>query len=279
MTPHALSRRPAWLAAGLLPILTVLPACTPSQTSNPSFPLTVKQAKAELAQMRRHPVTLKRPVVVLGGWGDVLGLPPASLAKQLRQATGDDRILSIGFGGCTSFDACRARVMERVDKAFGSDDDGRTAEVDVIGFSMGGIVARYAATPPPEVATDDPTSRRLNIARLYTLCSPHRGALLATVIAPGELAMNMRPDSAFMQQLDAQLESADYPIIPYARLKDYTVGTANAAPQGVNPWWIDPTPFTVAHSGAYRDPRIIADLARRLRGEKPYTTEPASPLP
>ena len=30
---------------------------------------------------------------------------------------------------------------------------------------------------------------------------------------------------------------------------------------------------------AYKDPRILADLAKRLRGETPYTTEPAAPLP
>jgi pimeloyl-ACP methyl ester carboxylesterase len=303
-SPHG---RRSWLATGLLPILTLLPACSSTKHINPSFPLTVQQAKADLKQMCDDPVTLDRPVVVLGGWGDMLGMPPAHLAKQLRAATGDDRIISIGFGGCLTFDACRKRVLKRIDKAFPPDSDGWTTEVDVIGFSMGGIVARYtAASPPPPEApegshpppetlapsteastiTSSPTEeanitpvRRLHINRLYTICTPHRGALMSTVIAPGQLARNMKPGSEFMQKLDHHLASADFPITPYARLNDLTVGEANAAPLEQHPYWVPPAPFTIPHADAYRDPRLIADIARRLRNETPYTTQPAAALP
>lgn len=289
-----------WLAVSLLPALTLLTGCSTDKHLNPSFPLTIKDAKDDLKQMRTEAVVLQRPVVVLGGWGDVFGLPPAHLAKQLRAATGDDRVIAIGFGGCTTFDACRKRVLKRIEAAFPSDSDNWTTEVDVIGFSMGGIVARYTAAPPPDDSTpevpppspdadaaatsttedaDAPCIRRLCIASLYTISTPHRGSQVAKIIAPGQLAKDMKPGSEFMQTLDDYLASADFPIIPYTRLNDLTVGAFNTAPYGQDPYWIRPAPFTISHADAYRDPRLIADLARRLRDETPYTTDPATPLP
>lgn len=271
--PHV---KPDLLVIGLLPLLSLLPSCTADKHVNPSFPLSVSQARHDLIQMQDKPVALRRPVVVLGGWGDVLGLPPAKLAKLLQKATGDDRIIAIGFGMCNNFDACRQRVIERVDEAFPSDDPDRTTEVDVIGFSMGGLVARYSEADLNHV---DIPSKRLNVANLYTISTPHRGALLAKVVAPGALARDMKPGSAFMQALDDHFNKADYPVIPYVRLNDLTVSEHFAAPQGQTPYWLPTIPFTGAHNDAYKDPRIVADIARRLRGETPYTTEPPTPLP
>jgi hypothetical protein len=34
-----------------------------------------------------------------------------------------------------------------------------------------------------------------------------------------------------------------------------------------------------AHHLAFSDPRIVADIARRLRAEKPFAADPAEPLP
>jgi pimeloyl-ACP methyl ester carboxylesterase len=275
-TPAAAKKpRWAWAAAGLLPITAILPSCGAGQRDNPSFPLTVKKARAELGQMRSDPAALRRPVVVLGGWGDVMGFPPAHLAEQLRLATGDDRVLSIGFGGCMTFNACRGRVLKRIEAAFPSDSTEWTTQVDVVGFSMGGLVARYTAAPTDN---DSPT-RRLRIARLYTISTPHQGALMSRFVAPGALAKDMRAGSTFLRNLDRRLASADYDVVPYVRLGDTIVGAPNAAPRGQNPWWLPARPFSRSHTDAYRDPRLIADLARRLRNETPYTTEPAAPVP
>lgn len=273
--PDGRSGRRSRLARALLSLLILLPGCAADKKTNPSFPISINQAKAELRQMQKNPVTLTRPVVVLGGWGDVLGLPPAELARQLRNATGDPRIISIGFGGCVTFDGCRDRLLKRIEKAFPSDHADTTTEVDVIGFSMGGIVARYAATP----STEDATPRRLHVARLFTICTPHRGAFLANALPAGPLAWDMRPGSVFMQTLDEQLEHAGYPVIPYARIPDTIVGAANTSPHDQTPYWLYAQPFTRSHGGAYKDPRIVADLARRLRNETPYSTNPPAPLP
>ncbi len=53
----------------------------------------------------------------------------------------------------------------------------------------------------------------------------------------------------------------------------------NAAPDGQTPWWLPARAWSRSHTDAYRDPRIIADIARRLRGEEAYATEPVEPLP
>ncbi len=275
-SPEVVARpRLAWALAGLLPIAAYLSGCEMGKKHNPSFPLTVKRAESELIRMQADPVALRRPVVVLGGWGDMMGLPPAYLAEQLRLAVGDQRVISIGFGMCTTFDACRARTLKRIEAAYPSDDAGWTTEVDVIGFSMGGMVARDTAGP----LDDDESGRRLRITRLYTISSPHQGAVMSQIVAPGSLAKDMRAGSDFLARLDRELTVADYPIIPYVRLYDTIVGAHNAAPYGQTPWWLPARPFSRSHGDAYRDPRLIADLARRLRGETPYTTEPAAEVP
>jgi pimeloyl-ACP methyl ester carboxylesterase len=265
----------AGVLAGLLSFAAFLPGCAVGKQENPSFPLTVKQAKADLRWMRDHPVKLQRPVVVLGGWGDVMGLPPAYLAEQLRRAVGDDRIISIGFGMCTTFDACRKRVLKRVDAAYPPEDPAWTREVDVVGFSMGGIVARYATSPTGEGGAE----RRLRIANLYTISTPHRGASMSKVVAPGSLARDMRPGSKFLEVLDREQASVDYPILPYVRLEDTIVGADNAAPAGQTPWWLPARAWSRSHTDAYRDPRLVAEIARRLRGEEAFTTEPAVGVP
>ena len=65
----------------------------------------------------------------------------------------------------------------------------------------------------------------------------------------------------------------------YSRLDDFIVGVENTSPPGKSPWWVANPPFSLAHVASCKDPRIIADIARRVRGEAPFATLPASPLP
>jgi pimeloyl-ACP methyl ester carboxylesterase len=147
-----------------------------------------------------------------------------------------------------------------------------TVEVDVIGFSMGGLVARHAARP-------NSLGKRLNIRRLFTISSPHRGARLASLPTVDQRMIDMRPGSAFLADLNSHLSEADYELLAYTRLGDMIVGPENAAPPGMSPWWVANASFSLAHISAGADPRILADIARRLRNEPPFTTTPASPLP
>jgi hypothetical protein len=47
----------------------------------------------------------------------------------------------------------------------------------------------------------------------------------------------------------------------------------------MTPIWVPNLLLEDSHLTAFSDPRIIGDIARRLRGETPFTSEPAEPLP
>jgi pimeloyl-ACP methyl ester carboxylesterase len=147
--------------------------------------------------------------------------------------------------------------------------------VDVIGASMGGLVGRYAAVTKSG-------ERRLRVARLITVSSPHRGAAWAAAPALSRLHSDMRAGSAFLrtlERLEAATAADDCEVVPYVRLGDRIVGPHNAAPPGAAAWWVPNRPLALAHFGVNTDPRVRADVARRLRGEQPLTKTPAAPVP
>ena len=277
---------------------------------NPSFNVSNDDAREALREMRHDAKPLPRPLVVLGGLDDP-GVATTVLTDDFRELSGNDpRVIGVSFFFCGSFDGCRKRVIDAVDKAFPSDDPVWTTEVDVVAVSMGGLVARYAAAEPTpakkpesnEEAASQPSTihapRRLRIARLFTISSPHRGASLAFLPTFNQLQIDMRAGSKFLRRLDACDELAldasstaavsattttrpigGYELIPYVRLDDMIVGERNAAPAGWTPWWVPAVPLQDSHLFAIADPRIVADIARRLRGEPPLTTGPPAPLP
>ena len=257
---------------------------------NPSFPVTVREARAGIRRMKAHPVPLARPLVILSGYLEP-GVAPRILKKRFANVTGNERILGVSFAWCRHFDQCREKVIAAVEETFAGSDRLWTTEVDVVGISMGGLVARYAAmsrgtdTPARKGRTarrneGRPSSkRRLRIARLFTIATPHRGARRAEWPTRHPLHADMRAGSKFLRRLNAPENAPAYPIYPYVRLGDSTVGTENAAPRGREVWWVPGRALQPSHSGAMLDPRIFAEIARRLRGEEPLTAEPAIPPP
>ena len=237
---------------------------------NPSLPVTVDEGKAALETMKQDPRPLDRPLVVAGGIHDP-GFLSASIARKVRSiTTDDDRVISVSFFGVSTFDRCREKLIEAVQRLAPSDDPAQTVDVDVIGFSMGGIVARHAARPR------DDGGRRLVINRLFTISSPHRGARLAILPTLDQRKHERRSGSPFLQSLDEDLEASGYELYTYTRLGDLIVGSENTAPPGMTPWWVSTPPFGMSHTGAHDDPRILADIGRRLRGEPPLATSPAT---
>lgn len=237
---------------------------------NPSFPVSLDGARADLKRMESHPHELARPLVVIDGF---LGLGIAAVweRNEFSSLTGDRRVIAVSLLDCMSFDDCRAKIVSAVQEAFPSPNADSTAEVDVVGFSMGGLAARYAAVDIPGV-------RRLRIARLFTISAPHRGAVMADrlpVLHP--LQRDMRTGSDLLKLLNATRPG--YPIFPYVRLGDPIVGVENAAPPWEDPWWVSCQPLTTPHGCAFFDPRIIDDIARRLRTEEPLARTPAAPPP
>jgi hypothetical protein len=253
-------------------VCTVVAGCSADRPMNPSFAVPMAEAKAILRGMREDPKALQRPLVVLGGIHDP-GFIAGRVARSVRRTMGpDDLVTAVSFTGrgTGTFDGCRDRLIEAVRSAYGPADGPATVEVDVIAFSMGGLVARHAARPR------DDGGMQLKVRRLFTISSPHRGARMAGLPTLDHRAVEMRPGSEFLAALDAELAKAPYELYAYTRLSDMIVGAENTAPPGRHPWWVANPPFALAHLGAPHDPRIMADILRRLRGEEPLATLPAT---
>lgn len=264
----------------LLPLIVLaLAGCSADQPLNPSFPLSLHEAKAAIAVMRETPVKLQRPVLVLGGYMDC-GFGTPKVKKTFSEIGAGDNVISVHFFLRGTFDHCRDHLIDKVEAAFPSEDPNWTTEVDVVAGSMGGIVARYAALPLEEGADLSKTPRkRLKIARLFTISTPHLGARMSEFPALDSLVPDMRKGSPFLARLDVALPACGYEIIPYVRLDDAVVGIENAAPPGQTPWWVQNQPLQFSHLNSFREERFLADISRRLRGERHYTTSPAAPLP
>ncbi len=255
--------------------------------ANPDFQPPPDGLRADFARMASSPITAPRPLITLSGWRAVT-LPSQLLASRLRRLIGHVDTLSTSFTLINTFDAAAAHLVHRINQRFPSSDPSQTVEVDIVATSMSGLVSRLAAIPSlPET---NPPRPRLRIRRLFTLATPHRGAVIASRIAPDPTVRDMKPGSPLLAKLDAALpmeaanngEGADhkapanYELICYARLRDAWVDARNTAPPGRNPYWT-PGPLLWSHHTITTDRLIIADIARRIRAEEPLARKTSTP--
>ena len=135
----------SFLAAGIC-------ACSADSPANPSFALTVSEARAELAEMEGSPRGAVRPVVVVGGYADP-GIVTSQLASRLRAVLEPvTPIITVAPGWCGAMEKAREMLLEAVEDALPGGEGEWTAEVDVVAVSMGGLVSRYAACRAPRGA-------------------------------------------------------------------------------------------------------------------------------
>jgi pimeloyl-ACP methyl ester carboxylesterase len=262
------------LTALIVALVMALSGCTYSTPVNPSFPVTFENACGVLRHAEANPKPLDRPLVIVGGFCDT-GLWSSAMVRDFRGYTHDDRIIFVPLDFSLDLDDYRKRVITAVQKTFPSTDPNFTTDVDVIGISMGGVAARYAAVHPLD-------GRRLQIHRLFTIASPNDG-LVSTEGVPIKLIPvldNLDRNSAFLYSLNHTSDpNAMYPVYPYACLGDWLVGAAFAAPPGQKVWWVSAPIWIDSHNWSWNDPRIRADILRRLRDEMPLTADPPAPLP
>ncbi len=256
-----------------------LMGCGTTDRINPSFSVSTDEAQRILESQATHPKPLDRPLVIVGGFLDP-GIAATTMGGHFRDWTHDQRIVTVSLGFCFTIEQCRQHIIEEVDQAFPTKDPNSTTEVDVIGYSLGGLASRYASEDPKPGMQ---LQRRLRIARLFTISSPLRGAIATSnlpLIDVMPLIQTMTPGSDVIQSV-AVPHGADeiYPIYSYIRLRDYEVGSDNAALPGQSAWWVQGPPLLGPHSRAYSDDRILADILLRLHGERPLSTEPPAPLP
>ncbi len=237
---------------------------------NPLFHSPVGGVRAEFRRMAQAPVGLSRPLVVLAGWRAPVW-PSLFLAQHLGRLIGDTsrRTVAMAFTFATSFEQAVPRVAAMVDRLWPSASETETIEVDVVGISMGGLIARAAAIPAKG-------RKRVRIKHLFTLGTPHRGARIAPYVPLDRMVHGMRAGSEFLKQLDDHLPQAGYDRRCYARLRDSWVGAANAAPHGRHPFWKSGPPL-LSHQTIAGDSLIRADIARCLRGESPLAVGASAP--
>ncbi len=280
--------------AGLAACSTTRGASAPSRpASPPSFTLSLDDAAADLARMAADPRPLSRPLVVLGGYRSPTSLPRSladALMRTLAEPSRQD-VLVIAYPLVDTFPDAARLVVDTINARWPAADADETVEVDVVAISMGGLVARLAATrvpittseraPRPGDSPPDPSpARRLRMARLITLAAPHQGSILADTVAIDPMTFDMKPGSGFITELNsalAQRAGGEYELICYARTRDDIVGARHAAPPGADPLWLH-GPGSFSHQTIQEDRRLIADIARRLRGEPPLA-RPTGPPP
>ncbi len=242
---------------------------------NPDFPLTHAEAALEMERMRSTPVVPKRPVLVLAGY-HAWRLMVMSTARTMRSLVGGpaDLYHSFAYPLSTDIEEMARSVVREVGRIWPHDEPHRTAEIDVIGVSMGGLVARLAAQLP---LVDG--QKRLRIVRLMTLATPHQGAILSERLprfARDRAASDMHPDSRFLERLNASLPTAKYDLTCYTRLNDTWVGATRTAPPSRDPIWVSGLRI-MSHTTITADTRLLVDMARRLRGEEPLARRGSRP--
>jgi pimeloyl-ACP methyl ester carboxylesterase len=232
---------------------------------------SLEAAADDLARMQRDPRPLLRPVLVFSGWGDP-GVVSLRTASQVRAVALDTPVEARQFLTRWTMDDCLAAASEAAAAlvAAAGPDATEPLEIDIIGKSMGGLVAR-------ELARDQATAERpvVRVVRVFSIASPHRGARLATLPTVDPKVVDMRPGSAFLRRLDAEIAAGRSPeIIAYTRTGDWMVGEGNTAPVGGGVRVVPRPHLEFGHLQAGGDPRILADILRRLRGEPPLLPEP-----
>src|SRR5476651_874747 len=105
-----------WKMCGLAALAAILTGCA-SPTVNPSFPVTATEARKSLQDIDRHPVKLKRPVVVIGGFRE-MGIPTAGLTREIADAFPGQMVLGVRMSGCETFDACADKALAAVSARF-----------------------------------------------------------------------------------------------------------------------------------------------------------------
>jgi pimeloyl-ACP methyl ester carboxylesterase len=229
---------------------------------NPAFAPTPEQI-ANLKRDAGGAPEPERPLVIISGYHS-----PPFPAMVVRGLLGS-------FGACRRdstlviSDFCAWRIEQAVEsalKAMRSKGWANGEAVDVVGISMGGVVARVLAA-----------DCGIKIARLYTLASPHLGARITRFVRPDAAARELiearnGKASPLLKRLDTCLYHTIGELTCYAMLRDWMVGATNTAPPGYTPLWLDtnrPLAPWLSHFSITSDRRVMADLACRLMKMQP----------
>jgi triacylglycerol esterase/lipase EstA (alpha/beta hydrolase family) len=141
--------------------------------------------------MMATPMRTRSPVVLVHGFKDS-GRKMEPMTRFLRRRGWEAQTVTLAPSwGEMGIDELAGQLAETLDTRFAPEQ-----RVNLVGFSMGGLICRYYA-------------QRLGglerIDRLVTIACPHRGTLMAHASKrPGPL--QMRPNSEFLRDLNRDIE-------------------------------------------------------------------------
>ncbi len=209
------------------------------------------------------------PVVLVHGFGGDSSSMAAIQARLQREGL---QVISLDLpnGGTGDIVDSAKAVADAV-------DDTRSSTVDLIGFSMGGLVIRAY------LEHHDGLDRARHVV---TLGSPHHGTNIAGAAAiadPGlcvDACDQMTPGSAFLEELNEPDETPPGPsfVTVWTSLDETVIppetatldGAVNVQVQSVCPG------STPGHGDLPRDPMVLGLIVRALRGELVATPGPAA---
>jgi len=144
---------------------------------------------------RRRPKThvlfldaAKTPILLIPGYG-CIGSCWGKMHRLLRQRGAGPVFEMVPDAVFAPIEEFAKHVGDRVDAILHS--TGAT-QIDLVGHSMGGLVARYYL---------EQLGGAQKVRRCITIVTPHHGTLLA-VLAPGQNGRQLRPGSAFLTELN-----------------------------------------------------------------------------
>ena len=231
---------------------------------NPEFAVLRSEARDILAACAAAPVSLSRPIFIIAGYHSPL-FTIRPIASALRLCVVNPELVhTISCPFAPSLESAAEHAFATISRHSAG------SEIDIIGHSLGGIVGRMLL-----VRSNFPAVRRL-----FTMATPHRGAIVAPLAPIDRAARQLHSKSHFLAALNSQPIPHSTQLICYARLHDWWVGARNCAPPGHGIYWLDAdTAFSrlLGHFSITRDERILADCIRRIRNETPLASAATVP--
>ena len=255
-----------------LVLVILLSNCTTLTAPSKDNPMPKSELRTELEQMRANPVELDRPVVVIDGWLTYGGA--SVIVRELKDLTGGEEDLFVKYNYPLIFSTLESnarKIVRIVEERWPSDDPEWTTEIDTVGFSMGGLIARVAAESPRE---GKKPRKRLKVKHMFTISAPHKGTgwwIRWAAIDQMSWAVSLYGGS-YRSWLNERLVEADYDLYCYGQGNDWITGN-NFEAEGYREIKARGL-FLFSHTGSYGNYRHLADIAARLRGEDPIVPEP-----
>ncbi len=143
-----------------------------------------------------------RPILFVHGLGGHRSnFAPLRLWFRLH---GRGRTYSVGFRPELALDAMAEQLRGAITEVLAANGLAADSQVDLVAHSMGGIIARLALENPQTAG---------QVAHLVTLGTPHAGTQAARFARTPHIR-DLRPDSAIMARLAAQLPWPEPPTMP-----------------------------------------------------------------